>query len=127
MPFLRRIQLDTAFTAGNPVGCVELPNRVPLRPRRLRPSRGRHPPLQLATSQRERLMVKTIKARRSSTPPAKKTKTGHVKRICNLIPSKDTQRDWTFGDALASRALTATAALPASVDLRQSWWTIGDQ
>ena len=51
----------------------------------------------------------------------------HIKRICNLVPSKGTEKDWTYGDAVASGALGAVAALPASVDLRQAWWTIGDQ
>lgn len=49
------------------------------------------------------------------------------KRICNLVPSKGTEKDWNFGDAVASGALGAVAAPPASVDLRQPWWTIGDQ
>lgn len=49
------------------------------------------------------------------------------KRICNLVPSKGTEKDWQFGDAVASGALGAVAAPPASVDLRQPWWTIGDQ
>ena len=49
-------------------------------------------------------------------------------RICNLVPSKDTEKDWSFETALASGALTAPAALPASVDLRDpSWWAVGDQ
>lgn len=48
-------------------------------------------------------------------------------RICNLVPSRDTARDWTFADALTVGALGAVAALPDSVDLRRDWWTIGDQ
>jgi C1A family cysteine protease len=48
-------------------------------------------------------------------------------RICNLVPSKGTEKDWQFQDALASGALGAVAALPAAVDLRQPWWNIGDQ
>jgi C1A family cysteine protease len=50
-----------------------------------------------------------------------------IKRICNLVPSKGTEKDWKFEDALASGALGAVAAPPASVDLRQAWWTVGDQ
>jgi hypothetical protein len=42
-------------------------------------------------------------------------------RICNLVPSKGTETDWKYEDALASGALGAVAALPASVDLRQGW------
>ncbi|WP_431954444.1 C1 family peptidase [Nocardia lijiangensis] len=48
-------------------------------------------------------------------------------RICNLVPSRDTDRDWTFADAVAVGALGAVGALPSSVDLRRDWWTIGDQ
>jgi len=48
-------------------------------------------------------------------------------RICNLVPSRDTERDWRFEHAAASGALAAVTALPPNVDLRASWWKIGDQ
>jgi hypothetical protein len=49
-------------------------------------------------------------------------------RICNLIPSRNTERDWRIEDAIAANAIAApAAALPASLDLRVSWWNIGDQ
>jgi C1A family cysteine protease len=48
-------------------------------------------------------------------------------RICNLVPSHDTETDWQFQHAVASGALQAPAALPASVDLRAAWWDVGDQ
>lgn len=48
-------------------------------------------------------------------------------RICNLVPSRDIARDWTFPDALAARAFGAPAALPLKVDLRKPWWTINNQ
>src|SRR5262245_6309564 len=49
-------------------------------------------------------------------------------RICNLVPSRDTYKDWRFEHAVQSNAIAApTASLPASVDLRASWWDIGDQ
>lgn len=48
-------------------------------------------------------------------------------RICNLVPSRETERDWTFAQLLSSGALAAPKAAPASVDLRQAWWKIGDQ
>ena len=57
--------------------------------------------------------------RRSSVEPAR--------RICNLVPSKGIDRDWSYQDAVASGALTAVAAPPASVDLRATWWEIDDQ
>ena len=48
-------------------------------------------------------------------------------RICNLVPSRNTEKDWQFQHALAAGALSGPAALPASVDLRAAWWDIGDQ
>jgi C1A family cysteine protease len=48
-------------------------------------------------------------------------------RICNLVRSRDTQRDWRYETAIASGALTAPSALPSSVDLRAPWWAINDQ
>jgi C1A family cysteine protease len=57
----------------------------------------------------------------------KETRAEGVKRICNLVPSKGVEKDWKFEDALASGALGAVAAPPASVDLRQTWWGVGDQ
>jgi hypothetical protein len=51
-----------------------------------------------------------------------------TERICNLIPSRDIERDWRFEDALMSNSISATAAaLPANVDLREDWWNIGNQ
>jgi C1A family cysteine protease len=43
------------------------------------------------------------------------------------VPSKDTERDWKYEDAQSAGALGAVTAPPPSVDLRQAWWTIGDQ
>jgi hypothetical protein len=50
-----------------------------------------------------------------------------TRRICNLVPSKGTETDWRFQDALAAGILTAVAAPPAAVDLRTAWWAVGDQ
>lgn len=58
----------------------------------------------------------------------KKSARPEVERICNLVPSRDTERDWSFGQALGANAIAAPpAALPASVDLRAAWWNIGNQ
>jgi hypothetical protein len=57
----------------------------------------------------------------------KKAPAHSLKRICNLVPSKGTEKDWKFGDALASGALGAVAAPPPSVDFREAWWKVGDQ
>jgi hypothetical protein len=51
-----------------------------------------------------------------------------VKRILNCIPSRDTARDWRMGHAADAGVLPAPrAALPASKDLRETWWKVGDQ
>jgi C1A family cysteine protease len=48
-------------------------------------------------------------------------------RICNLVPSDNTHRDWRFHHAVSARAVAPVAAAPGSVDLRAPWWNIGDQ
>src|SRR5882672_7013512 len=59
---------------------------------------------------------------------AKKTQGGkQTRRILNLVPSKQTETDWQYKDAVQSAAVTAVAAPPPSKDLRAAWWTIGDQ
>jgi C1A family cysteine protease len=50
-----------------------------------------------------------------------------ARRICNLVPSRDTHKDWRLQHAVASGALGAVTAPPPSVDLRAAWWNIGDQ
>jgi C1A family cysteine protease len=82
--------------------------------------------------------VKTVKEA-ARTPKAAKTpkksvakSTGRAGRdssrfICNVVPSKGTEQDWTYADSLAAGALRAARALPASVDLRAPWWTVNNQ
>lgn len=54
-------------------------------------------------------------------------------RICNVVPSRNTGNDWGIQHALmadalgAPRAAAAPVTAPASVDLRASWWGIGNQ
>jgi C1A family cysteine protease len=50
-----------------------------------------------------------------------------AQRICNLVPSRDTETDWTLEHAAASGALGAIIAPPPSVDLRADWWNVGNQ
>ena len=47
--------------------------------------------------------------------------------VLNCIPSRDTQKDWTIKHAADAGVLATVAAPPASVDLRQDWWQIGNQ
>lgn len=48
-------------------------------------------------------------------------------RICNLMPSRGTERDWQFEHAVASGAVATVAAPSPGVDLRLPWWRVGDQ
>lgn len=49
-------------------------------------------------------------------------------RICNLLPSRNTEKDWRIEHALGASAIAAPApTLPKSVDLREGWWDVGDQ
>ena len=49
------------------------------------------------------------------------------KRILNCMPSQKTEDDWGLDQALQSETVTAPGPLPASVDLREPWWDVGDQ
>lgn len=63
-------------------------------------------------------------------PTKKKTsrrKQKNQKRILNVLPSKNVEKDWGFDNAAAAGVVAAPAALPPSKDLRESWWKIGDQ
>ena len=72
-------------------------------------------------------MAKRSRNRRASKRAPGSRSAPYSTRICNLVPSKGTETDWTLTNAVSSGAITAAAALPASVDLRAAWWTVGDQ
>jgi C1A family cysteine protease len=65
--------------------------------------------------------------KKKKTSPRRRGGMVPTRRICNLVPSKGTETDWAYHDALAAGALGAVAALPASVDLRANWWSVADQ
>jgi C1A family cysteine protease len=48
-------------------------------------------------------------------------------RVLNCVPSRDPEKDWSFAHAVDSGVLAATAAIPPSKDLRETWWKVGDQ
>ena len=50
-----------------------------------------------------------------------------VKRVLNVLPSRNIEKDWTFDNAEEAGVLRASARIPASRDLRESWWTVADQ
>jgi C1A family cysteine protease len=62
--------------------------------------------------------------------PAKKaTPRPEQHRICNVVPSRNIEKDWNIETAFAATAVAAPpAAPPPGVDLRDStWWDVGDQ
>jgi C1A family cysteine protease len=60
-------------------------------------------------------------------PQAKRKRPQRVKRVLNVVPSKDTERDWRLEHADAAGLLAAAPAVPKSKDLRETWWKVGDQ
>jgi C1A family cysteine protease len=74
----------------------------------------------------------TVSKKRSSrrtkkAPVELSAMNGSSRRILNVLPSKKTENDWSFDNATEAGVLAAPAAIPASKDLRQSWWKINDQ
>ena len=64
--------------------------------------------------------------------PKKKKKTKSSKRsstnrILNCLPSTKVEMDWLFENAAGAGVVSAPETLPASKDLRESWWKIGNQ
>jgi C1A family cysteine protease len=55
---------------------------------------------------------------------ARKTK---PRRILNCLPSQETENDWQFRNATEAGLLRATAQIPSTKNLREDWWSIGDQ
>jgi hypothetical protein len=56
-------------------------------------------------------------------PPARR-----VKRILNIVPSRETERDWRFEHADQAGLLEVRReAIPSAKDLRADWWKVGNQ
>jgi C1A family cysteine protease len=49
-----------------------------------------------------------------------------VKRVLNVVPSRETERDWQLEQADAALA-RAAVTVPKAKDLRADWWKVGDQ
>jgi hypothetical protein len=49
------------------------------------------------------------------------------KRILNCKPSPKPDDDWTYEHATEAEVVDAAPRIPASKDLRDSWWGVGDQ
>lgn len=73
-------------------------------------------------------MAKAVKHRKRAAPRTD-IAAPPQQRICNIVPSKGTEADWSFADAQSAGALGAqmAAPLPTAVDLRAPWWSINDQ
>jgi len=48
-------------------------------------------------------------------------------RILNCIPSRNVEQDWQFEHAVSALLFKSLKKNPAEVDLREPWWTIGNQ
>jgi hypothetical protein len=57
----------------------------------------------------------------------KKVNKKEIERILNCNPSKNQENDWLSEHAEESGILAAPAQLPPKADMREAWWTIGDQ
>ena len=67
-------------------------------------------------------------ATKETTSTVPSTESGGVRRILNCQPSPGTETDWRMHNATAAGIVSAPArAIPASRDLREDWWTVGDQ
>ena len=72
------------------------------------------------------------KSAKKAKKSARKTRP-QAHRICNVVPSRNTQNDWGIEQAILAGALAGPAVAaapvtaPASIDLRASWWGMGDQ
>jgi hypothetical protein len=51
----------------------------------------------------------------------------HLKRILNCLESRDQEMDWALEHAQGAGVVAEAAPVPPSKDLREPWWTIGDQ
>jgi C1A family cysteine protease len=56
-----------------------------------------------------------------------KARPKRVRRVLNVVPSRETERDWQLEQADAAGLLAAAPAVPKSKDLRETWWKVGDQ
>jgi C1A family cysteine protease len=54
-------------------------------------------------------------------------KTIKTNRVLNCKPSVNTDADWIYDDAVSASFTKKPKTLPATVDLRQKWWSINDQ
>jgi hypothetical protein len=63
----------------------------------------------------------------SDIPDRSSSSNKNTRRILNVLPSKNLERDWSFENASDAGVLGVTAAIPSTKDLREVWWKINDQ
>ena len=63
----------------------------------------------------------------TARPKATARRKPQVKRILNVRPSEQTDEDWGFEHAEAADVVAAAPPIPATKDLRATWWKINDQ
>jgi len=66
-------------------------------------------------------------ARPRKTTRRKAARKRQPKRILNAKPSPKREEDWTFETAAEADMVMAAPPIPASKDLRATWWKVGDQ
>jgi Papain family cysteine protease len=72
--------------------------------------------------------VPVTKAAPAKKAAATRAARAHARQyICNVVPSKGTDKDWQLRDSIAAGSIGAPAPLPASVDMRAPWWKINNQ
>ena len=59
--------------------------------------------------------------------PPKKKRVARQKRILNCVPSPEQDKDWILETAEAAGMAEAGPPIPASKDLRDTWWKVNDQ
>jgi len=63
----------------------------------------------------------------TARPKPKARRKPQVRRILNVRPSEQTDEDWGFEHAEAADVVAAAPPIPATKDLRATWWKINDQ
>jgi hypothetical protein len=64
---------------------------------------------------------------RKTTRRRKATRKRQPTRILNVEPSPKTEEDWTYETAEDADMVASVPRVPASKDLRSSWWRVADQ
>jgi C1A family cysteine protease len=79
------------------------------------------------TASRKKTRRSPIEAAVKKTVARRRTREGGVRRILNVLPSKNADNDWAFDNAADAGVVAAAAPIPPTKDLRAPWWKINDQ